>query len=359
MPMYRSSIRSLNERAPAADAISGVASQYGDPLEQAAYLRGRMRAQEFLQQKQITEANQNRLLAAQEESERRNAAREAMAEQRFTQAQKDAAARASFQEDQQARILDQQQWERKFNMEKATAAEERYRKEAEAEAAKLAKAEEIRIAKEQRDEQEKASIGEVTGAMLGAGMDVDSQTAKYLAYSYARANPEQRSGILKYIQDTAAYNEQKKKDETALRELAGVDFSKTRPEGLVRDAVVYVDKDPSEGITPSLVKKSELLKNQAWKEITTDAGGGYLIGGKPAVANLPQPKWGGLGAAEAAPVVPQTSPMAPPAVAPTAAPVATPAAETPRTFNSIEEADAANLPSGTPIIVNGRRAIVE
>jgi len=304
MPMYKSSISSLNERAPSADAISGVASQYGDPLEQAAYLRGRMKAQEFLQQKQTTEANQNRLLAAQDENERRNAAREAMAEQRFAQAQKDAAARASFQEDQQARILDQQQWERKFNMEKATAAEERYRKEDETAAAKLAKAEEIRIAKEQRDEQEKAAFGEVSGLMLSAGMDVENPMMKGLAYSYARSNPQQRSGILKYIEDTAAYNEQNKKEESASQALAGVDFSKTRPEGWIRDAVVYVDKDPGEGITPSLVKKSELLKNPAWKEITTDAGGGYLIGGEPAVANLPQPKWGGLGAAEAAPVVP-------------------------------------------------------
>jgi len=346
-------------RNPNSASLSGAASEMGDPLEQAAYLRGRMKAQEFIQQKQVSEANQNRLLANQDENERRNAARESMAEQRFTQAQKDAAARAAFQEDQQARILAHQQWLERFQTEGAAKSEGWKRQGAEAEAAKLAKAEEIRIAKEQRDEQAKAALGEVTGAMLAAGLDVDGPTAKGLTYAYARANPEQRTGILKHIEDTAAYNEQKTKDETASQALAGVDFSKTKPEGWIRDAVVYVDKDPGEGITPSLVKKSELSKNPGWREITTDVGGGYLIGGKPAVVNLPKPKWGGLLASEAAPVVPQTSPMVPPAVVPAAAPVAAPAAATPRTFNSVEEADAANLPSGTVIIVNGHRAIVE
>ena len=327
MPMYKSPIRSLNERAPASDSISGVASQYGDPLEQAAYLRGRMKAQEFIQKRQDVETTQSRLMATQDEAERRNAAREELAQNRFEQAQKEAAARAAFQEDQQARILDQQQWERKFNMQKETAAEERARLKAEADAKKEIDKQAADAAKLTRDEQEKSAFGEVSGLLLSAGMDVENPVVKGLSYSYVRANPEQRRGILKYIQETADYNAQKKKDAAASEVLAAIDFTKVGNEWRDKNKTVWVDKDPGEGITPAIVPKSSLDKNPSWKEISSDASRGYMIGGKPAMANLPPPKWGGLIDSETNPAVPNSgtpSPMAPP---PAAAPVvASPAA---------------------------------
>ena len=379
MPMYKSSIRSLNERAPAADSISGVASQYGDPLEQAAYLRGRMKAQEFIQQKQVSETNQNRLLANQDENERRNAAREVMAEKRFTQAQKTDAARMAQQDEIQAQNLAHQQFLEKFNMQKALTDQENFNTTEARYTAQDKEKSDLKQAEADKKLAKQRTAGLVRKAVMDAGIPITKDEG--LGIENLIQTAEDPNAVLQsvhdFLKEKAAYSKAEKQQQEYDKAMSQMDMSKTgkfiwdaaKGEGMFHplDPIVYVNtnKDPK-GPVQLMRIKSSLAKQNGYQIITASEG---LI--KANDIPIPRPELGeapslgsGLFSGDSRPVVPQSGtggPMAPPAVTQSLAPVATPAAATPaaapvanagvvRLSPATAEADFAALPSGTRFI---------
>lgn len=342
-------------RNPNSPSLSGSASELGDPLEQAAYLRGRIKAQEFLQQKQVSEANQNRLLAAQDENERRNAAREAMAEQRFTQAQKTDAARMAQQDEIQAQNLAHQQFLEKFNMQKALTDQERFNTtEARAQAAADA------AVKKEADKQAAAELkAEAEAAVTSAigDMKVPDRVFKGLVSTYIATPPEARAtfdenfkGLREHAKAMKKYEALKTSLDTTVNVAKKGEWSTPGSTGWHPfDTAVNVVK----GYTPdgmaiiATVRQSEADANK-WPEVTKGYDGQWRIGDKPveppAEPTMPTPKFGGLMSSDTMPKVPDLgttrSMTPPPAAAPVppaavAAPVA-PMAPTPTQYTEAE-----------------------
>ena len=339
-------------RNPNSPSLSGSASELGDPLEQAAYLRGRMKAQEYLQKNQVSEANQNRLLAAQDENERRNAAREAMAEQRFGQAQKMDAERMARQDEIQAQNLAHQQFLEKFNMQKALTDQERFNTtEARAQAAADA------AAKKEADKQAAAELkAEAEAAVTSAIGDtkVPDRVFKGLVSTYIATHPEARAtfdesfkGLREHAKAMTKYEALKTSLDTSVNVgKKGEWFTPGSDWPHPFDTAVNVVK----GYTPdgmaiiATVRQSEAKANK-WPEVTKGYDGQWMIGDKPveppAEPTMPTPKFGGLISSDTMPKVPAgTSPMAPPpAAAPVVAPpaaVAAPVAPTPTQYTEAE-----------------------
>jgi hypothetical protein len=303
-----------------------------------------MKAQEYLQKNQVSETNQNRLLAAQDENERRNAAREAMAEQRFTQAQKTDAARMMQQDEIQAQNLAHQQFLEKFNMQKEANDEAQARLKAEADAKKEARAIEDATKKETAAEARRIASGKIGMALAGFKGLLSDQQARSVADAYIEGTPEEQAGIVRYLGDLGKHKTAKSQYDKMVEALSIVDQSEASPEGWFRAGDVWVDKDSGPGVIPSLVSTKIAKKNPAWKIISTDTSGQRLIGDVPVVEpEEPKLTFGGLISSDTMPKVPNpgTSPMVPPpAAAPVppaavAAPVA-PMAPTPTQYTEAE-----------------------
>ena len=332
-------------RNPNSAYLSGAASEMGDPLEQAAYLRGRMKAQEFIQKKQTTEVNQNRLLANQDENERRNAARETMAEQRFTQTQKtDAAremmaeqrftqsqktdaARMAQQDEIQAQNLAHQQFLEKFNMQKALTDQEHFNTTEARHTANDKKEADLKQAEVDRKLAKQRTAGLVRQAVINSGIPITKDEGLGIENLIQTAEDPTAAiqSVNEFLKEKAAYSKAEKKQQEYDKAMSQMDMSKTgkfiwdtaKGESMFHllDPIVYVNanKDPT-GPVQLMRIKSSLAKQNGYQIVTASEG---LI--KANDNPIPRPELSeapslgsGLFSGDPSPVVPQsgTGPMA-------------------------------------------------
>jgi hypothetical protein len=218
-----------------------------------------------------------------------------------------------------------------------------------------------------RDEQEAQEIKDAEAEVAQVNMDGKLPPAQLkLLVSLNRKNPKAFRTIL---EKTKEYKKQSAAYEALRASLANLNMDNAgwfRPDGMIphpfnQTVNVLKGYDKSGAAMIGQASESEAEAN-GWKILTRDPKTkAVLIGGVPMPDAPKEPDFGGLLASDAAPVVPQTSPMVqqtrsmvPPAVAPAAAtPAAAPVANAGVVRLSdpaTAEAEFAALPSGTRFI---------
>jgi hypothetical protein len=248
-------------------------------------------------------------------------------------------------------------------MAKETAAEERARLKEERDQEKFDAAVAAQAAKDKEAQEIEDAKAEV--AQVNIDGKLPSEQLKMLV-SLNRKNPKAFRTIL---EKTKEYKKQSAAYEALRASLANLNMDNAgwfRPDGMIphpfnQTVNVLKGYDKSGAAMIGQASESEAEAN-GWKILTRDPKTkAVLIGGVPMPDAPKEPDFGGLLASDAAPVVPQTSPMVqqtrsmvPPAVAPAAAtPAAAPVANAGVVRLSdpaTAEAEFAALPSGTRFI---------